>query len=270
LVLRGCRLLLAAAVAATAGCSQIAAQFPKTEPLERAIMLYEKGRLMEARRAAASMGGEGPAHDAAQELIADIDEIRARLIKRHMDLGKAYESAAMYERAQHEYNQAAQLNPDGTLILEEEPTAPAQPSEVTSASLFPQTAVLPPEDEIGEVKALATISFRKGKMYYESGKYAKALEKLTTALRLSPSFPEARELYKKALRERDEAVTLHLNEGLRRFQQEEMEQAIAAWRTVLDLDPENRVAADYLARATVMMKRLSEIREQQNGQAHLN
>jgi len=71
------------------------------------------------------------------------------------------------------------------------------------------------------------------------------------------------DLLARAKKERDKAVDIRFRKGIAYFQSEEMEMAIKEWEAVLELDPSNKVAADYKYRAEVIMERLKRIREKQ-------
>ena len=72
--------------------------------------------------------------------------------------------------------------------------------------------------------------------------------------------PQNQYLQKDLEKTRDEAkklITFHLNEGIKFFNREALEDAILEWEKVLDLDPDNPQALEYRRRAEKMLDALA-------------
>ena len=83
----------------------------------------------------------------------------------------------------------------------------------------------------------------------ESGNIKEAIRLLEEAGELEPNNAEiAREL-EAARDEMKKLITSHLNEGIKLFNQEALEEAIQEWDKVLELDPANKQAANYREQA---------------------
>ena len=93
----------------------------------------------------------------------------------------------------------------------------------------------------------------------ESGNIKEAIRLLEEAGELEPNNRDiAREL-EAARDEIKKLITSHLNEGIKLFNQEALEEAIEEWKKVLELDPSNKQAANYREQAE---KRLNALKEE--------
>ncbi|GAK54745.1 peptidase C14 caspase catalytic subunit p20 [Candidatus Moduliflexus flocculans] len=92
--------------------------------------------------------------------------------------------------------------------------------------------------------------------YRNNGDLQKAIAVYEQALRLSPENPEIIELLEQVREELQTQITNHLNEGIKLFNQEAIEEAIAEWDIVLQLDPMNQQASEYKKRAQKMLEAL--------------
>ena len=259
------RLSAAVFFAMLAGCSLMQLGYMGASELERAMSYYENGRLSEAREKAKSISREDPDYRAARKLIEDINSISMQLARRHMDMGEDLEKAGIYSRALFEYRESLRYNPSNILALKKVETIgealrsgekPAQMQKKQSR----KNAREEPED-------IANTHYLKGKIYLDSKAYAKAIEEFSAALKVLPAYMDTTELLSRARKERDKAVDIRFRKGIAYFQNEEMEMAIKEWEAVLELDPSNKVAADYKYRAEVIMERLKRIREKQTSSA---
>lgn len=243
---------------------QMSSRYVKGTEYDRALMMYESGRLADAKAKAKSIPKDDPSYRAARKLIEDINAISMQLSRRHLEMAEDYERAGIRSKAVREYNEALRYNPSSILakqrieVLTEAMRTGEEPEPVEKKASAP-----PKKSWKEEPEDLANLHYLKGKVYLESRAYAKAIEEFTLAVRIVPSYMNARELLERSKTERDKAVDKHLRKGIAYFQSEEMELAIKEWDMVLELDPSNRVAADYKNRAEVIMERLQRIRENQ-------
>ncbi|MFQ5735344.1 MAG: tetratricopeptide repeat protein [Thermodesulfobacteriota bacterium] len=297
--------LLAAVCVLLAGCSgfstlgsSLSSQFPMVamqmdsrylngSAYDRALLLYEKGLLVESREKARAVPKNDKHYADARRLIAAINIVVLQISKEHLDLGEKYEKAGIYEKALSEYRRSLEYNPANlkassrVYVLNEMIKAGRQP-DIARVNLVEKKDAkkkVKREKAARETKALkkkerpreedpgykASVHYANGKIYLDAGAYAKASEEFNLALRFVPSYSDAEELLALSEKERDKAVGKHLRKGIGYFQAEEMELAIKEWEIVLRHDPENKTAKDYKARAEIILERLRNIRKQQAG-----
>lgn len=252
------RLSAAIALLLLAGCAQMKPAFITASEFERAMIYYESGRFAEAMEKARSVPRDDPDYKAARKLILDITSISMQLSRRHMDMAEDYERAGIYTQAIFEYRESMRYNPANLLaqkrieVIEDALRSGEKPQPEKKSKKGKEE----PED-------IANTHYLKGKIYLESKAYARAIEEFTAVLKVLPAYMNTKELLARAKKERDQAVDARLRKGIAYFQNEEMEMAIKEWEAVLELDPSNKVAADYKSRAEVIMERLKRIREKQ-------
>jgi tetratricopeptide (TPR) repeat protein len=244
------------------GCSQTLMGYTGASQFERAMYYYENGRLSDARDKARAITRENPDYKAARKLIEDINAISMQLARRHMEMGEDLEKAGIYNRALFEYRESLKYNPSNILALKKVETisdalrSGGKPSQADKRQARKNNKEEQPED-------IANTHYLKGKIYLDSRAYAKAIEEFTSVLKILPAYMNTKDLLSRARKERDKAVDERFRKGIAYFQNEEMEMAIKEWEAVLELDPSNKVAADYKYRAEVIMERLKRIREKQ-------
>lgn len=271
------RLLIIAALIALTGCVQLAPDHLKVEltrdyfkgsTYTRAELFYKAGYLVEARELAELVSRDDPDYKAAQKLKTDISSVLEDISIRHTELGEDYENAAIFPAALREYGEALKLNPSNhtarARIKElreyiDEGKRPAQPAA-------PQTAKKAEKnDDNDDPSFIANMHYNKGRIYLSSGTYNKAMDEFNLVLKYVPNHVEAKKLLEKAKAERENSVSAHLKKGIAYFEAEQMELAIKEWDVVLELDPDNKTAADYRSRADAILKSLKKIREKQSG-----
>ncbi|HBG46871.1 MAG TPA: hypothetical protein DDW94_07775 [Deltaproteobacteria bacterium] len=260
------KLFIIALAALMAGCTQMSSRYARGTEYDRAVILYENGMLAEAREKARSITRKSPEYASARKLVADINVISMQLSRRHMEIGEDYERAGIFAKAAFEYSEALKFNPSNMIARQRlsflndaisSGERREHPDRKASAAPAKKTGRDEPED-------FANTHYLKGKVYLESKAYAKAIDEFTAAIKIVPSYMNSRELLDRARAERDKAMDKHLMKGIAYFQSEQMELAIKEWDAVLELDPSNRVAADYKYRAEVILERLKKIREKQS------
>lgn len=238
-------------------------RYMKGTEYERALFLYENGRLDEALKKADSIPRESIDYKYARRLITDINTAYMMISRRHADLADDLEKAGIYGQAIEEYRAALRYNPSNSLAKGKIQSLTEAMNENKSADNKSVVQDRKRKDERDEPEYQANLHYMKGKMYYESKEWGRSVEELSAVLKLVPSYMNTKDLLVKARKERDAAVDRLIKSGISFFQAEEMEFAIREWDSALDLDPGNKTAADYRSRAEVIMERLKNIREKQ-------
>lgn len=252
-----------AVLLAVSGCVQMSPRYVKGTEYERALFLYENGRLDEALKKADSIPKESADYKYARRLITDINSAYTMMSRRHADLADDLEKAGIYGQAIEEYRLTLRYNPSNALAKSKIESLTEALSENRSADNKSVARDRKRKDERDEPEYQANLHYMKGKMYYESKEWGRAVEELSAVLKLVPAYMNTKDLLVKARKERDAAVDRLIKSGISFFQAEEMELAIKEWDTALDLEPGNKTAADYRSRAEVIMERLKNIREKQ-------
>jgi tetratricopeptide (TPR) repeat protein len=86
---------------------------------------------------------------------------------------------------------------------------------------------------------------QQGIAYREAGDIKKAITSFEQALKIEPGNAEAAKYLEEARNELDELITSHLNNGIKYFNQDALEDAIREWDKVLELDPSHQEALKY-------------------------
>ncbi len=94
---------------------------------------------------------------------------------------------------------------------------------------------------------------QRAKAYFASGNYADAAKMWRRVLDLQPEDKEARENFEKANLEasktnRESRIGDHYDKGLDFFNHGQFAESLGEWKNILDLDPNNEVAKDYIER----------------------
>jgi tetratricopeptide (TPR) repeat protein len=110
----------------------------------------------------------------------------------------------------------------------------------------------PPPEALDLKKA---ILYGLGKSQIEQRKYTEAYETLTRLSRLAPTYQDASTLLRQV---RERLVQQHYSEGLRLYREERIEEAIAEWRLVLELDPQHSNTQRNLEQAERLLRGLRE------------
>lgn len=269
------RLLAITLAALLSGCAQMSFKYLSAGNYERAVILYEKGMLIEAKAIAQKIDKDDPDYRYARKLIADINAVSYATAKKYMELGEEFEKAGIIPGAIEQYKKALVYNPVNKAAQKAIERLEGAPKEDLPA-VRQASAVLKPERQNNGAKentkpekkeidtaALAGAHLARGKSYLGSGTFQKAIDEFRICLKYEPGMREARELLGKAEKDKDTAVDTHLKKGISHFQREELELAIREWERALELDPENKPAADYKSRAEGILEVLKRIREKQ-------
>ena len=100
-----------------------------------------------------------------------------------------------------------------------------------------------------------SILYALGKTRLGEKKYDESYQALTQLAKLAPRYEDAGELARQA---RTGLVQSRYNEGLRLYREEKLEEAIAQWKGVLELDPRHANARKNIEQAEVILKKLDE------------
>jgi tetratricopeptide (TPR) repeat protein len=99
------------------------------------------------------------------------------------------------------------------------------------------------------------ILYARGKTQLEAAEYAASFESLSQLARVAPDYQDGEALLRQA---RTGLVQHHYAEGLRLYRNEKLEEAIAQWRTVLQLDPSHPNAQRNIDQAERILKALEQ------------
>lgn len=262
------RVLIAACLALLTGCVQMSSRYVSGSDYDKALILYDSGLLFEARQKAYGIPRNDISYKAASKLIMDINAVFLQVSRRHMEIGEDFEKAGIYQQAIAEYTLSLKYNPSNLLVSNKITTlteALRDGRRLEADKEKPSHAPVPAKKKAIKIEedpeVIANAHYIKGKIYYESKAYARAIDEFNSVLRNVPAYMDTKDLLDKSKKERDKAVDRHIKNGIGYFQAEEMDLAIKEWDTVLELDPGNKKAADYKYRAEVIMDRLKKIRE---------
>jgi len=111
----------------------------------------------------------------------------------------------------------------------------------------------PGDREGAELKKLAL--YRLGQTALEEKKYDDSYRALTQLAKLQPDYQDVASLLPQARRQ---VIDRHYQEGIRLFREEKLPEAIAEWKIVLDLEPQNVNAKRNLEQAERLLKGLEQ------------
>ncbi len=99
------------------------------------------------------------------------------------------------------------------------------------------------------------ILYGLGRSQLEQREYTDSYQTLSQLARLAPDYHDASTLLRQV---RDRLVQQHYSEGLRLYREEKIEEAIAEWRSALELDPQHANARRNLEQAERLLRGLRE------------
>ena len=108
-----------------------------------------------------------------------------------------------------------------------------------------------------EVEAL----LKTAEAYREAGDLKEAITVLEQAGQVNPGNQKISQQLEEVRNEFKEVITAYLNEGIKLFNQEALEEAIVEWDKVLELEPDNKQAANYRAQAEKRLNALIKINQ---------
>jgi tetratricopeptide (TPR) repeat protein len=97
--------------------------------------------------------------------------------------------------------------------------------------------------------------YKQGKAQLSDRKYEESYRALTQLVKLQPDYEDSPALLQQA---RTHAVEQHYSQGVRLYREEKLNEAIAEWRVVLEMDPQNANARRNIDQAEKLLKALEE------------
>ncbi|HEV8616549.1 MAG TPA: LysM peptidoglycan-binding domain-containing protein [Methylomirabilota bacterium] len=95
--------------------------------------------------------------------------------------------------------------------------------------------------------------YRYGQSLLEQKKYDESYRALTQLARIQPDYQDVGKLVQQARRQ---VIDRHYQEGIRFFREEKLKEAIAEWRLVLEMEPQNQNAKRNVEQAERMLQGL--------------
>ena len=111
----------------------------------------------------------------------------------------------------------------------------------------------PRDREGAELKKLAL--YRQGQSALENRKYDDSYRSLTLLAKLQPDYQDAAMLLAQARRQ---VIDRHYQQGIRLFREEKLPEAIAEWKLVLEMEPQNANARRNIDQAERLLKGLEQ------------
>jgi len=102
------------------------------------------------------------------------------------------------------------------------------------------------------------VLYSQGKSQLEQRRYRESLVTLTQLAKLAPNYEDSTALIRQT---RTRLVEDHYTRGIRFYREEKLPEAIAEWKTVLEIDPQHANARKNLEQAEQLLKRLDERRK---------
>jgi len=249
------RIILITVLIISGGCVQFTPSYMTASSYEKALLLYNEGRVVDAREKAMELKKGEPQYKAAQELLSRIDRLASRLAEKHAGVAEEYEKAGLYSTAAREYRTALKFTPANQSIRKRlEAAEEGRPYPQKEEEPVKSKVVISPE-------ALALEHYQKGVVFFEAKQYGNAIDEFNMVQKLVPSYKDTDRFLSISMQERDEIVSIRLKKGIEYFQKEDLELAVKEWDIVLELDPTNKIAIDYKARAEAIMEKMKEIKE---------
>ena len=123
------------------------------------------------------------------------------------------------------------------------------------------TVITPEENDSEEALTTSEVEslLNTAKTYREAEDLKKSVDVYEQALRLEPGNVEIVQELEKIRDDIKKLITAHLNEGIKLFNQEALEEAILEWDKVLELDSENQQAINYRAQAEKRLNALKDV-----------
>ena len=254
--------------------------------------LLQRGAPLQARRSLLSALALDPANATAAEMLREVGDIE--FVTYTVRAGDTLASLAERyygDRARGEVIwEANNLPPGKPLVVgavlripeipgvpfyaprgSDKPVPPDEPAEVSPllsdareavehkefaaalADLDRFLAQNPGDREGAELKKLAL--YRLGQTALEEKKYDDSYRALTQLAKLQPDYQDVASLLPQARRQ---VIDRHYQEGIRLFREEKLPEAIAEWKIVLDLEPQNVNAKRNLEQAERLLKGLEQ------------
>ena len=237
------------------GCTQLMPRYYTASDYEKALILYGEGQLTPAKEKLLNIKKDSRDYKVAQELLTKIERLSSILAERYNAIGEEYERANILDLAAKNYRIALQFDHSNQVIQKRLKTAEQQPALSEEIKPTKNKEAVKPE-------ILAERHYNKGVALLEAKKYNIAIDEFNIALKLVPSHTYALSFLATAKKEREDAIDTHLKKGIDYFQKEELELAIKEWDAALDIDPWDKTAIDYRARAEVILEKIKEMKKE--------
>jgi tetratricopeptide (TPR) repeat protein len=238
------------------GCVILTPRYIAGSRFERARILYEEGRIVEAVALIGAIDKASPDYRKAQRLKAEMKAVSRKVAARHAALGREYEEAGIIPAAISQYRTSLKLDPLRTTVGRR--LALLEAARRRTGLLSGYWRALP-SDTLETVEA----GYVKGKEHLEAGDFKEAIVEFKAVLRVLPSDTDTRGLLASAEKGLSELVDRHFKKGISYFEKEEMILAIKEWDIVLELDSGNVKADEYRLRAELILERLEKIKRRQ-------
>lgn len=203
-----------------------------------------------------SVAPEEPQSSDVREITPISAEERTQQIQQTFQQGVAAYDAGNYREAVALFNEVYQSDPENIEAYNYFLKAMTKLQDGNLESETPQQEPQAPVASADSAEEEVDLMLITADSYRENGDLQKAISVYEQALRLSPENPEIIELLDEVREELQTQITAHLNEGIKLFNQEAIEEAIAEWDIVLQLEPSNQQANDYKKRAQKMLEAL--------------
>jgi len=165
-----------------------------------------------------------------------------------------------YREAINLFNQVYEKDPENQEAYEYFMRAMLNIQQGTTTSPEPQpqpNQPTPPAERSAPAETELDTLLRTAQAHREAGKLNDALAGFEQAAQLARGNPAIAQQIVATREELEKAISTHLNEGIRYFNREALEEAIAEWQKVLALDPTHQQALNYKKQAEKRLEALS-------------
>ena len=193
-----------------------------------------------------------------REIVPVSQQERAQSLKDAFQKGVAAYEAGNYRDAMTLFNQVYQADTEKIEAYNyflRAMTKLQGGGDAAEESAPPEQAA-PPQSPAQEAAQEIDVLLITANSHREMGDLKKAISIYEQALQLDPGNPEITKDLSDTQEELKKLITTHLNEGIKLFNQEAINEAIVEWDAALALDPQNQQALDYKKRAQNMLKAL--------------
>ncbi len=246
---------------------ELARRLRKQEDAERAGLaqaLEEQGALHRANRHAANLGRLNPFDPAIQIEIHQVRLAAGGEVVQHLEAGRQAYTAGDRVGARSSFDRVLSLDPENQTALgylsyiQRFEETEARRRIVAAQRAVPQEP-LPPPVVVSQEEILAEGHYRSAQEAHSAGAPFRALAEYREAIRVSPQHAEAQVGIRKLRKQMTPMVEEVYASGNRYFQDEDLHNALRAWRRVLLIDPGHQRSIENAERAERILSRLEEI-----------
>jgi len=225
--------------------------------LRQGLDLELAGKIREALQEFRLVQTFDPDNEKARESIARLQERLDSQAETHYSAGVEHFRKGYLRRARTEMMAALELKPGHAGAKSYLEAIERRLSEGEG-----ETGVSPNEPP-------ATLRLKERKWRLQrlmgNGDWLEARREARTLVELDPHDQEARRWLSLCRSRCQEKADYLFQQGIRHFQEEDLEAAIEAWRQVLLFEEDHRKAKEYLERASVMREKIRRIRQERMG-----